>query len=358
MFLYLSQFRLILSPDLVDLIVIHWGGFLIDSSVGFLLLFKLTRPLGYLFTGLFNSMNSQIFSIGMFPYVMLCVLPIYSSPDWPKSLIRLFNHQTDSPIEVDCLEDEDAKKKQAKGEVNEKLEDEDKVKKNEREGGKRRGKNEVRKGTTPTENKLFSLRPIGLQSSSKEEIKVTNRQRLTCSLLLIYMSLQVGLPFSHDLTQGYNTWTQGVYGYSWDMMVHNWRLLGKRVLIVDKRSGREVYLNVEKYSPNNRWTHHADMAKQFAECLGHRIKKMTNLTDFEIRMDVWMSLNKRFAQRVFDPTVDLLAAEWSPFKKPPWVLPMLTQFTDWRSILKEYEENILNSNQSLYVVFMADFPGN
>ncbi|XP_015786996.1 vitamin K-dependent gamma-carboxylase isoform X2 [Tetranychus urticae] len=349
-----SPFRLVLSPDLVDLLVVHWGGFLVDASVGFFLLFQSTRPLGYLFTGLFNAMNSQMFSIGMFPYVMLAVLPIYSSPDWPVSLIKSLN------LHVDSSDNQPNDKKRAPSkETQEEQKKFTKTNKDLRlthsdtDGGKTMAKNEMKKAAPNLTN--YQSKRL-LVPSSIDNNKVTKKQQLVCLVLIIYMGLQLGLPFSHNLTQGYNTWTQGIYGYSWDMMVHNWRLLGKRILIIDKQSKREMYLNVEKYSPNNRWTHHADMAKQFAVCVGERLKKTTDLTDFEVHIDVWMSLNKRFAQRIFDPRVDLLAADWSPFKKPSWVLPMLTQFTSWRSTLKEYEEEILNSNET-YVVFMADFPG-
>ena len=42
--------------------------------------------------------------------------------------------------------------------------------------------------------------------------------------------------------QGYNAWTQGLYGYSWDMMVHSWSTQHLRVTIVDKSNGNVTYL--------------------------------------------------------------------------------------------------------------------
>ena len=59
--------------------------------------------------------------------------------------------------------------------------------------------------------------------------------------------------------------------------------------------------------------------------------------------------------RVFDPRVDLSAYDWSPLEKPTFVLPILSELTDWRgklhSLKKEYRD------QTLDVTFVADFPG-
>ena len=43
--------------------------------------------------------------------------------------------------------------------------------------------------------------------------------------------------------KGYNNWTNGLYGYSWDMMVHNWQIQHVKVMYVDKDTGEEGYLN-------------------------------------------------------------------------------------------------------------------
>ena len=42
--------------------------------------------------------------------------------------------------------------------------------------------------------------------------------------------------------QGYNAWTQGLYGYSWDMMVHSWSTQHVRIKVVDQVSGEVTYI--------------------------------------------------------------------------------------------------------------------
>lgn len=82
------------------------------------------------------------------------------------------------------------------------------------------------------------------ENDDRESAKKTRREKVIVALVVTYLSLQVTLPHSHWLTKGYNTWTNGLYGYSWDMMVHNWRHIHTRVTVVDK-SSRKFYLNPE-----------------------------------------------------------------------------------------------------------------
>ena len=48
------------------------------------------------------------------------------------------------------------------------------------------------------------------------------KHRIATVFTILFISLQCFLPYSHGITQGYNNWTNGLYGYSWDMMVHSW----------------------------------------------------------------------------------------------------------------------------------------
>lgn len=74
--------------------------------------------------------------------------------------------------------------------------------------------------------------------------------RLTCVLLLGHVFLQGFLPYSHFLTKGYNNWTNGLYGYSWDMMVHSWDTTLVVVKVIDKETGEEHFLDPQVGSSN------------------------------------------------------------------------------------------------------------
>ena len=85
-----------------------------------------------------------------------------------------------------------------------------------------------------------------------------------------------------------------------------------------------------------------------------------DVRDVAIHVDVWRSLNGRFQQRMVDPRVDLLEAQWSPFKPTEWIMPLLVQLTPWRDKLARIEKEVMDRNGSkgtASVVFVADFPG-
>lgn len=297
--------------------VVHWGGFVIDLSVGILFWFQSTRPIGYFFCALFNLMNSRMFAIGMFPYVMLIVLPIYSDHRWPVNVFNWINSNLVDRASQQAIAKVKKKTKNSKSNVKDKRNSNDKQ--------------------------------IDLFKSRKKLI--------IFNFLIVFVTLQVLLPFSHNITKGFNTWTEGIYGYSWDMMLHNWKILDKKITIKIHSSDQELYLNSEKWSPNNRWTHHADMVKQFANCVADKLKNQFNLTNISIYVDIWISLNGRFVQRIFNPTIDLLTANWSPLEKPSFVLPLIDDFVDWRFKLRQVEDQVISKGDNSTIVFMADFPG-
>ena len=83
-----SPLRIILNDSFIDHFIVHIGGFLLDSSAGFLLLFDRTRKVGFVFVGAFNLMNSTMFSIGMFPWAMLATLFVFCSFDSFKQVMK------------------------------------------------------------------------------------------------------------------------------------------------------------------------------------------------------------------------------------------------------------------------------
>ena len=129
---------------------------------------------------------------GMFPYMMIGVMPVFSADDWPKRVVF-----------------------KIKAYFSEEKANSEKIKRN-------------------TE----SIEIIG------KTYKKTVKERVTLLLVVLYLTIQILVPHSHWMTKGYNTWTNGLYGYSWDMMVHNWRHIHTRVTVVDK-SMRKFYLKPE-----------------------------------------------------------------------------------------------------------------
>ena len=69
-----------------------------------------------------------------------------------------------------------------------------------------------------------------------------------------------------------------------------------------------------------------------------------------------------YQQRMVDPRVDILRADWSPFSPPDWTMPLLASLTDWRRRLVEIRSEFRRASAEVeerppWVVFAADFPG-
>ncbi|MCA9664957.1 MAG: HTTM domain-containing protein [Myxococcales bacterium] len=61
-----------------------WGGALFDLLVPFALCWRRTRALAYAAVLGFHVMTWALFEIGIFPWVMIALAPIFFSPDWPR----------------------------------------------------------------------------------------------------------------------------------------------------------------------------------------------------------------------------------------------------------------------------------
>ncbi|XP_055604178.1 vitamin K-dependent gamma-carboxylase [Uranotaenia lowii] len=293
-----TPFRFTLGPQLTDLLIVHWFGCIFDTSVVFFLVYAPTRKLATLFACAFHLMNARLFRIGMFPWTCLTQLPLYYSFSWPRLLLKKFAIEASAPCDTNVTDYE----------------------------------------------------------------KPTRKRKGLMSLMLLYCGFQLFLPYSHFITKGYNNWTNGLYGYSWDMMVHAWDTVLISIKVVDNEQNQPYYLLPYAFVDNDRWTKHADMAYQFAQCIENNVQqeqtaKSGKKVNISIHFDVWCSLNGRFLQRMFDPRVDILNAKWSPFASTEWSLPLLHQFTEMRSMISHMTKDVYSWSNSSDVLFVADFPG-
>lgn len=91
----------------------------------------------------------------------------------------------------------------------------------------------------------------------------------------------------------------------------------------------------------------------------HFLAKYDYITseNISIYIDVWCSLNGRFQQRMYNPNYDLLNAKWSPFTRVEWLLPLLTEYNDFRQKLIKIQEEVYSWSNYTDLLFIADFPG-
>ncbi|XP_011879676.1 PREDICTED: vitamin K-dependent gamma-carboxylase isoform X2 [Vollenhovia emeryi] len=390
-------FKIFLSTEQIDFLVVHWFGFIFDLSVGFWMLFEKTRIPSMIFCTTFHFMNSRLFSIGMFPYVCLATMPLFCRVDWPRRLRLYFRRkqkvlsvntntidasETDSqakePMKLSCLlPSSEIACNEATHEEKTTSEEENKnyiVKsESEKEIDEKDNDTQLLKNSIELDEKETSVyKKIRV---ARQSPKATRKQKYVASLLLCHIVLQFFLPYSHFISKGYNNWVPGLYGYSWDMMVHAWDTILVVIKVHDNANNKIRYLDPNAWVQGDRWLKHGDMALQYSQCLKDNLmrrkeeasridhqsedkeKWMKLSTNLSIYMDVWCSLNGRFQQRIFDPNVDMLTVDWHPFKSVSFLMPLLTQYNSYRHKMDEIEQHVFTWSNYTDVLFVADFPG-
>ncbi|XP_011696419.1 PREDICTED: vitamin K-dependent gamma-carboxylase [Wasmannia auropunctata] len=395
-------FKIFLFTEQIDFLIVHWFGFVFDLTIGFFMLLEKTRVPSMIFCTAFHFMNSRLFNIGMFPYVCLATMPLFCRVDWPRRLRLYFKRKqkilsvNTNSIDANNVEETGS---QAKGSLkhncltlpsNEILHTG--AKREEKATSEEKDKNYFVKskseGKVNKENNDTQLSKKSIELNEKEAIsvrekiqtarrspRVTRKQKFVASLLLCHIVLQFFSPYSHFISKGYNNWVPGLYGYSWDMMVHAWDTVLVVIKVHDNANDEVRYLDPYAWVQSDRWLRHGDMAMQYSQCLKDNLmrRKMEALwtdhnsevkekwmklsTNLSIYMDVWCSLNGRFQQRIFDPNVDMLTVDWHPFKPISFLMPLLTQYSSYRHKMDEIQQHVYTWSNYTDVLFVADFPG-
>ncbi|XP_046752619.1 vitamin K-dependent gamma-carboxylase [Diprion similis] len=412
-----DPFKLFLSTDQIDFLIVHWFAFLFDLTVGFWMLFDRTRLPAMVFCTSFHLMNSRLFHIGMFPYVCLATMPLFCHVDWPTKIEGWFVGRSKSHLRSDQVPDQKQHKNQCYNRIGKSMKQSDDFISKEKkcfsgeaasktespsvaadtsDDGRSQEDSNVKKcqddSTQESDHhNCFSdleLRQLtgkstlvypkpanGRKKKLFRKVNVTKKQKFVVGLLLFHVFMQLFLPYSHFITKGYNNWVPGLYGYSWDMMVHSWDTILVVIKIHDNVHNEDHYLDPQAWVQGDRWSKHGDMVKQYAHCLkdnlmNERQKALTTgqqpsvadhwaklSNNLSIYIDVWCSLNGRFLQRVFNPKVNLLTAEWHPFQPVSYLMPLMTQFSSYRNKLDEIQRAVYSWSNYTDVLFVADYPG-
>jgi vitamin K-dependent gamma-carboxylase len=81
--------------------VFSWVGAAFDLTIVSWLLWRRSRPAAYAVLVVFHVMTAALFQIGMFPWVMIALTPIFFDPAWPRQLRGGSSQRTSDAIEGD-----------------------------------------------------------------------------------------------------------------------------------------------------------------------------------------------------------------------------------------------------------------
>ncbi|KAF9810855.1 hypothetical protein SFRURICE_005281 [Spodoptera frugiperda] len=392
-----DPFKYFLTVSQTDYLVVHWFVFMFDLTVAIWMMYSSTRHVAMVFCALFHLMNSRLFRIGMFPWVCLATMPLFYPFDWPKTLAsyskciyrkskqnicsKIKEFRKESNCECLTKDSMDHFNLENKNMVI-KEDDETVINKSNGNGIEETNKVETKPDICKELAKIDDeddidrdkKKVVDKEETSSNEVATTDndlhkdnkRRKATVYLIMTYVFIQAFLPYSHFITKGYNNWTNGLYGYSWDMMVHTWDVSTVIVKVVDNDSKEMMYIDPQMYTLNDRWSRHGDMVYQYARCLKSNLDKVRKVNwrhpskvlsrNISIYVDIWCSMNGRFVQRMFDPKVDLLKTSWSPFCKVPYLMPLLDEAIHWRKDMDDIRNDVHSWSEHSDVVFFADFP--
>jgi vitamin K-dependent gamma-carboxylase len=74
--------------------LMSWGSLLFDLLIVPALLWRRTRPFAFGIAVVFNLMNWKLFSIGIFPWMMIAGTAMFFPPSWPRTLLGLGRSRT------------------------------------------------------------------------------------------------------------------------------------------------------------------------------------------------------------------------------------------------------------------------
>ncbi|HEU4836809.1 MAG TPA: HTTM domain-containing protein [Pyrinomonadaceae bacterium] len=242
------------------------GGLLLDLLVVPLLLWRRTRIFALVAAVLFNLLNSVIFDIGIFPWLMLGALLIY----FPPGLMRRFAHAFMSPGE-EFVE------------------------------------------TAPAPAAVSNSYPA-----------LSTSQKVVVGVLAAYFAVQLILPLRHYLYPGDVSWTEEGHNFSWHMKLRT--KTGEAVYTVTHpASGQTWTIKPEDYLKSHqvvKMTTKPDLILHFGHFLAEE-KRREGYDDVEVRAHVMVSLNGRPPQLLIDPNVDL-AKEEVGLLPARWIVPLTT----------------------------------
>jgi len=247
-------------------LAIAWLGLIFDLVIPFLLIYKPTRVLAICLTFMFHLMNTRLFHIGIFPYMMLGTNILYLEPETPRRWwFWLRGIKTDAAPDI---------------------------------------------------------------AQTPKTRAVTPRQKAIVAALGCYFLLHCFMPFRHHFYRGHVEWTEEAKNFSWRMMLSNKQIDFFAVHVIDV-DGRQWVVNhaQEKYLSEVQHRSYSTMGNPrhmacFARFIKQEAIRKKGMTNPRVHVLSICSLNGRPHQFLVNPFVDLATAEVPVFSTPEWVVPL------------------------------------
>lgn len=161
------------------------------------------------------------------------------------------------------------------------------------------------------------------RSGSDASIKKKRGSSWILGFVIVYTSLQIVIPLRHLLYKRELHWTHEGVDFSWRMMADHHETDGS--ITIEDPQTKDVYVHSpgmlltrkQLVMVNNPYT-----LLQYIQFLKTWLKANTDIKDPIIKADLQVSVNGRPFQHMYDPTCNLSAVTYSPFKDLEWIIPL------------------------------------
>jgi len=238
-----------------------WGGMLYDLTIPFLLLYKRTRLIAFIFVVLFHVFTRVLFPIGMFPYIMIVSTLIFFDYTVHLKIINFINLLI---------------------------------------------------------SKVFSKTFKPIQNSKFYKFQHKN---IVMSIIIPFFVLQLLLPWRYVLYPGELFWTEEGYRFSWRVMLME-KAGSTNFKIVDKKTGNFFMVNNTDFLTSfqeKQMSFQPDFILEYAHYLGNHFTKQGH-QNIGVYAESYVALNGRLSTKYIDSSVDLYQQKES-FQHKKWILP-------------------------------------
>ena len=245
-------------------LLFSYGGLLFDLGIGWLLLWPRTRLVAVMASLAFHLTNTQLFSIGIFPLLMMASTVLFAEPDWARRI-----------------------------------------------AGRARG--------------WWPRRPASFRPPGDHSRLAAGRlaSPVTALFVAAYLTIQILVPLRHWLYPGNVSWTEEGHRFAWHMKLRDKEGI-VLVRVTDPRTGATAVVDLRRdLTPKQieEMSARPDMIWQYARFVRRKLEAR-GMRDPVVTVSARASLNHRPFYPLIDPSVNLGAVEYPVWSPAPWILPL------------------------------------
>ena len=253
--------------------IITFGGLIYDLMIGFLLLYRPTRKIGFILVLFFNITNGVVLfgDIGLFPYFMIfAAILFFESEKVGKFIDQLFS-------------------------------------KNQKTGKKK-------KAALKT-----SAAPTTIPKGNWDK-----RQHYVAGCLAVFVIFQLLFPLRYLALTDNPDWTGIGSRFAWRMKMQSRKLVDMKMTVIDRTTEAVTQIDHASFLSANQYKHMIEdpyAVIQFAKYI-HKKANTRGMVDPIVKASIMVSFNGRTPQLMINPDVDLSRVNESPFASNYWISPL------------------------------------